>query len=123
MVENITSASINALVDMTYYAIGCVILSVIGLAGNGLIIFTIAKHSEMRDKSHLVVTLLAVADFCTCIGTLLASFATFFRYDKNIPQIHCLLIQSIGIYWSSVDNLVILLIGIDRLIILRQPLR
>jgi hypothetical protein len=122
--NNITSENVDfALVNMTYYAIGCVVLSVVGFIGNGVIILSVAKNSEMREKSHWLVCLLSVADFCTCLGVFIAAFASFLHYDKNITQSSCFWIQSFAIFWSSVDNFMIFLIGIDRVIVLRHALR
>jgi hypothetical protein len=120
---NTSSTDIGALVDLTYYAIGCVILSVVGLVGNSLLIFTVVRNKEMREKSHCLVTSLAFADWFTCVGIFLAAISTFVGHDKNISQWSCFWIQSLGIFWSSVDNLLICLIGIDRIIILRHALR
>jgi hypothetical protein len=121
--KNISLPTDLTLVNLTYYAIGCIFLSVVGAVANSLLLFIVAKNTEMREKSHALVSCLAFADLFTCVGVFLAATATFLGYDKNISQKCCLLIQGFGIFWSSVDNMMILLIGIDRIFLLRRAIR
>ena len=99
-----------------YIAIGA-LLSLVTVAGNGLVIFVIAKRSQLRNPTNWIILSLAAADaliglVCISLEYISETFSITHRLRFAIPSF---------LFAASATNLCLLIY--DRFVFITRPLR
>lgn len=96
------------------------VISVIGLAGNGLVIFAVLRYPRLRTVTNAFVANLAVSDFVNCFFVPFAA-VPYVTEDMPYPEYFCGVMTgaSYAMFGASVANLA--LIAVNRYVLIIHP--
>ena len=103
----------------TWFWILCWALSILTIAGNGVLIFLVCSKRQLRTKTNAFVVSLAVADFCVGVSVVPLMFFCEMATGCNPQPVWISLIRWFFSY-ASVTNLCSLVL--DRYIAVVKPL-
>ncbi|XP_074847934.1 olfactory receptor 51G2-like [Carettochelys insculpta] len=95
----------------------------IALVGNSLIVFVIKTNPSLHEPMYILLSMLAITDLALSITTMLTTLRIFLLNSREITHDACFAQQYFILTLVCIESSVLLLMGFDRLIAIRDPLR
>ena len=96
------------------------ILLTLLILGNSTVIYIIKSNNNLRNKANVFVAVLASADLCFGMCTIILKI-TGFIYPWYTNPIACTLGGIINTFFASLGNITLCFVSIDRMIFARKP--
>lgn len=95
---------------------------VLACGGNSLTIFAIYKFPNLHTCTNYIITVLAVADFCGGLNSILLFLNAFIHMTIQNWLITCVVEQLLSLASSMMNVYMIFIIAVDRFVYINQPL-
>ena len=105
---------------MSYKYIFEFILLLLLILGNSTVVWIIKTNNNLRNKANVFVAILASADLCFGLCTIILTI-TGFIYPWYTNPIACTLGGIINTFFASLGNITLCFVSIDRMIFVRKP--
>ncbi|XP_074844472.1 olfactory receptor 51G2-like [Carettochelys insculpta] len=95
----------------------------ISIVGNSFIVFIIKNNPSLHEPMYILLSILAITDFALSITTMLTTLRIFLLNSREITHDACFAQLYFILTLICIESSVLLLMGFDRLIAIRDPLR
>ncbi|XP_074845518.1 olfactory receptor 51G2-like [Carettochelys insculpta] len=95
----------------------------ISIVGNSFIVFIIKTNPSLHEPMYILLSMLAVTDLGLSITTMLTTLRIFLLNSREITHDACFAQLYFILTLICIESSVLLLMGFDRLIAIRDPLR
>ncbi|XP_074846820.1 olfactory receptor 51G2-like [Carettochelys insculpta] len=100
----------------------CLMYAIV-IVGNTLIVFVIKTNPSLHEPMYILLSMLAITDLALSITTMLTTLRIFLLNSREITHDACFAQQYFIHTLTCIESSVLLLMGFDRLIAIRDPLR
>ncbi|XP_074854199.1 olfactory receptor 51G2-like [Carettochelys insculpta] len=95
----------------------------IAIVGNSFIVFVIKTNPSLHEPMYILLSMLAITDLALSVTTMLTTLRIFLLNTREITHNACFAQLYFILTLICIESSVLLLMGIDRLIAIRDPLR
>ncbi len=118
---NLTEPQLHVGLYVIPFAIGGILISGAGCFGNALIVLAISRYKELQNKCSLLMCALAVSDFLSCLIGINVSLSIFIG-QMHITSRKCFYLLSYGLFGLFNENVLMMIVGVDRFLAVRFPI-